>query len=171
MLGQDYKGQDCSLARALEVLGERWTLLIVRDAFYGVQRFSDFQAHLDIPRGVLSDRLSGLVDDGVLRRRPDPSHTGRYLYELSPAGCELWPALNALANWGARHRRPGNFTYRHAACGTALDERGYCTHCELAPPPDDIFTERRRGGSSTRTDPVSVALREPHRLLEPIVTR
>ena len=60
MLGKDYEGQDCSLARALEVVGERWTLLIVRDAFYGVRRFSDFAAHLDIPRAVLSDRLAGL---------------------------------------------------------------------------------------------------------------
>ena len=64
MLGKDYQRQDCSLARALEVIGERWTLLIVRDAFYGVRRFNDFQVHLDIPKAVLSDRLSGLADDG-----------------------------------------------------------------------------------------------------------
>ena len=171
MLGQDYKRQDCSLARALEVVGERWSLLIVRDAFYGVQRFSDFQAHLDIPKGVLSDRLSGLVDEGVLRRRPDPSHTGRYLYELSPAGRELWPALNALANWGARHRRGGSFTFKHVACETTLDDRGYCAACEQFPPPDHIYTDRRRGAPSTRSDPVAVALREPHRLLDPIETR
>src|ERR1700690_1478964 len=72
MLGKDYQRQDCSLARALEVVGERWTLLIVRDAFYGVRRFNDFQAHLDIPKAVLSDRLNGLVEDGILERRPDP---------------------------------------------------------------------------------------------------
>ena len=72
MLGSDYEAQDCSLARALGVVGERWTLLIVRDAFYGVRRLNDFQAHLDIPRAVLTDRLSGLVDDGVLQRRTRP---------------------------------------------------------------------------------------------------
>jgi DNA-binding HxlR family transcriptional regulator len=72
MLGRDYKRQDCSLARALEVVGERWTLLIVRDAFYGVRRFSDFQAHLDIPKAVLSERLGWLIENGVLQRRPDP---------------------------------------------------------------------------------------------------
>src|SRR2546423_15667325 len=77
MLGKDYEGQDCSLARALEVVGERWTLLIVRDAFYGVRRFSDFAAHLDIPRAVLSDRLAGLVEDGLMQRRPDPERAGR----------------------------------------------------------------------------------------------
>ena len=72
MLGKDYEGQDCSIARSLEVVGERWTLLIVRDAFYGVRRFNDFQAHLDIPKAVLSDRLSGLVEEGMLERRPTP---------------------------------------------------------------------------------------------------
>jgi DNA-binding HxlR family transcriptional regulator len=68
----DYDGQDCALARALEVVGERWTPLILRDAFYGVRRFSDFQVHLDIPRAVLADRLNGLVEDGLLVRIPDP---------------------------------------------------------------------------------------------------
>ena len=94
MLGKDYQRQDCSLARALEAIGERWTLLIVRDAFYGVRRFSDFQAHLDVPKAVLSDRLSGLVDDGILERRPDPDRTGRHLYELTAAGRDLWPVLH-----------------------------------------------------------------------------
>src|SRR6266545_1965551 len=90
MLGKDYQRQDCSLARALEAIGERWTLLIVRDAFYGVRRFNEFQAHLDVPKAVLSDRLSGLVDDGILERRPDPDRAGRHLYELTAAGRELW---------------------------------------------------------------------------------
>src|SRR5690242_89978 len=86
MLGKDYAEQDCALARALEVVGERWTLLILRDAFYGVRRFNDFQAHLDIPKAVLSDRLNSLVADGVLDRVRDPEHRGRYLYQLTPRG-------------------------------------------------------------------------------------
>src|SRR5580700_10042820 len=103
MLGKDYKRQDCSIARALEVVGERWTLLIVRDAFYGVRRFNDFLTHLDIPRAMLSDRLSGLVDDGVLERRPDPGHAGRNLYELTPGGTcgpccmRCWPGATSTA--------------------------------------------------------------------------
>lgn len=68
-LGKNYDGQDCSLAKALEVIGERWTLLVVRDAMYGVRRFGDFQVHLDIPRAVLSQRLATLVAAGVLGRR------------------------------------------------------------------------------------------------------
>src|SRR5215472_18693260 len=129
VLGKDYAAQDCALARALEVIGERWTLLIVRDAFYGVRRFSDFQAHLDIPKAVLSDRLSGLVEDGILDRRPDPRHAGRHLYELTAAGRDLWPALHALLTWGDRYRSPNSRVFRHAACGTALDARAYCAAC------------------------------------------
>ena len=170
MLGKDYKGQDCSLARALEVVGERWTMLILRDAFYGVRRFSDFQAHLDIPKAVLSDRLSGLVDDGVLRRRPDPGHAGRHVYELTDAGRDLWPALHALLAWGDRHRHPNRRLFRHAACGTELDASGYCSTCQRTPEPGDIATEPRPGRARRRDDPVSVALRAPRRLLTPIET-
>jgi DNA-binding HxlR family transcriptional regulator len=168
MLGKDYEAQDCSLARALGVIGERWTLLIVRDAFYGVRRFNDFHAHLDIPRAVLADRLAGLVEDGVLERRPDPEHAGRHLYELTAAGRDLWPALYALLIWGDRYRHPNSRVFKHAACGTTLDDRGHCATCGLTPDPDDILTEPRQGRARTRTDKVAIALRTPHRLLEPI---
>jgi DNA-binding HxlR family transcriptional regulator len=170
MLGKDYERQDCSLARALEVIGERWTLLIVRDAFHGVRRFNDFQAHLDIPKAVLSDRLAGLVENGVLERRPDPKHAGRHLYELTPAGRDLWPALHALLVWGGRHISPNSRVFRHAACGTMLNDAGYCTACDVTPGPQDILSEprRRRHPAPVRDDPVAIALREPHRLLEPV---
>src|SRR5881628_6180 len=117
MLGKDYERQDCAIARALEVIGERWTLLIVRDAFYGVRRFNDLQAHLDIPKAVLADRLRGLVEDGILERRPDPDHAGRHLYELTPAGLDLWPVLRALLAWGGRHRGLNSRVFKHADCG------------------------------------------------------
>jgi DNA-binding HxlR family transcriptional regulator len=168
MLGKDYDAQDCSLARALGVVGERWTLLIIRDAFYGVRRFNDFQAHLDVPRAVLSDRLSGLIDAGILERRPDPDRAGAHVYGLTDAGRELWPALYALLVWGDRHRYPSARTYKHATCRVALDERGHCPTCGLTPGPEDILTEPRRGRSKARSDPVAVALRGPHRLLEPL---
>ena len=170
MLGKDYERQDCSIARALEVIGERWTLLIVRDAFLGVRRFNDFQAHLDIPKAVLSDRLSGLVEDGILERRPDPEHAGRHLYELTDAGRELWPVLHALVVWGGRHRTANSRVYRHAACGTLLNDAGHCTECGVTPGPEDILSEPRRPGRKGRSDPVAVALRKPRRLLEPLET-
>jgi DNA-binding HxlR family transcriptional regulator len=170
MLGKDYERQDCSLARALEVLGERWTLLIVRDALYGVRRFNDFQAHLDIPKAVLSDRLAGLVQDGVLERRADPEHAGRHLYELTDAGRELWPVLHSLLMWGGRHRYPNSRVFKHASCDGKLDESGYCVRCELTPGPEDIVMEPRPGSGKLRDDPVALALRTPHRLLEPVQT-
>lgn len=170
MLGKDYEGQDCSIAGALEVIGERWTLLIVRDAFYGVQRFNDFQAHLDIPKAVLSDRLTGLAKDGILERQPDPGHAGRHLYELTAAGRDLWPVLHALLVWGDHHRHPNSRLFQHAPCGTELNDSGYCPACDATPRPKDILTKPRRGRSKLRNDPVAVALRTPHRLLEPIRT-
>ncbi len=168
MLGRDYTGQDCSIARSLEVFGERWTLLIVRDAFYGVRRFNDFRDHLDIPKAVLSARLTGLVDEGILTRGPDPGHAGRHLYELTASGRALWPVLHAMLVWGDHHRQRTSRAFRHAACGTELGDTGSCETCELTPGPQDVVTTPRRGRGSRRTDPVAVALRTPHRLLEPL---
>jgi DNA-binding HxlR family transcriptional regulator len=169
MLGKDYEGQDCALARTLEVIGERWTLLIVRDAIYGVHRFNDFHAHLDIPKAVLSQRLGGLVDDGILQRLPDPGHAGRHLYQLTQAGRDLWPAVHAMLMWGGRYRKINALLFKHSACGTALDHSGACPNCEVVPAPQDILTEPLR--RTERDDPVAMALRRPHRLLEPIQAR
>jgi DNA-binding HxlR family transcriptional regulator len=170
VLGKDYVDQDCALARALEVVGERWTLLILRDAFYGVRRFNDFQVHLDIPKAVLADRLSALVAEGVLERVPDPKHGARHLYELTSTGRDLWPAVHALMMWGSRHRQPNSRVFMHAACGSVLDEAGRCPACGLTPGPDEILTEPAKGRKHRRADPVAVALRTPHRLLEPLET-
>jgi DNA-binding HxlR family transcriptional regulator len=166
MLGKDYEQQDCAIARALETVGERWTLLIVRDAFHGVQRFSDFQAHLDIPKAVLSDRLAGLVEEGVLERRPDPDHAGRHLYALTAAGRDLWPVLYALLQWGNRHRQTNSRAFEHAVCGARLTDGGRCPTCDHVPGPEELVSVRLR--RRRRTDPVAVALDRPHRLLEPL---
>ena len=170
MLGKDYADQDCALARALEVVGERWTMLILRDAFYGVRRFSDFQAHLDIPKAVLSDRLNNLVGEGLLERVPDPDHAGRHLYELTASGRDIWPAMHALIGWGSRHRQLNSRVFRHATCGTVLDEDGLCSNCGLVPGPEEILAEPREGRGLSRSDPVAIALRGPHRLLQPLET-
>jgi DNA-binding HxlR family transcriptional regulator len=170
VLGKDYANQDCALAGALEVVGERWTLLILRDAFLGVRRFNDFQAHLDIPKAVLADRLAGLVDDGLLERVPDPDHGGRHLYQLTATGRDLWPALYALMSWGGRHHKTNSRIYRHIVCGTVLQQDGRCPRCGHAPAPEEILSEPRRGHRPLRDDPVAIALRTPHRLLDPLET-
>src|ERR1700683_3791659 len=97
-LGKDYAGQQCSLARALEIVGERWTLLILRDAFYGVRRFGDFVAHLDIPRAVPSSPLRSLESEDVIARVPGPA--GHDEYELTAKAKQLWPLMRGLMAWG-----------------------------------------------------------------------
>lgn len=100
-LPREYRAVSCPVARALEVIGERWTLLIVRDAFYGVRRFTDFRAHLGIPRAVLSDRLGLLVTEGVLTKTATPG--GRNEYVLTDKGLQLWPIIWSLTTWGNRY--------------------------------------------------------------------
>ncbi|MBV6698182.1 winged helix-turn-helix transcriptional regulator [Kitasatospora aureofaciens] len=173
-LGTDYELQDCALARALEVVGERWSLLIVRDAFYGVQRFNDFLTHLGIPRAVLTARLNALVAAGVLRKEPYQQAPLRHGYLLTDAGLELWPPLYLLSRWGGRHATPGgpHHLFAHAACGTDLDLAGACPHCGgPAVPAAEVVMRPNPGRSAApRTDPVSRALARPHRLLEPIAS-
>jgi DNA-binding HxlR family transcriptional regulator len=103
MLKRDYEGQNCSIARALEVVGERWTLLIVRDAFLGFRRFDEFQANLGIARNVLTDRLNRLVDEGILERVRYSEHPERYEYRLTQKGRDLNIALAGLRQWGDKY--------------------------------------------------------------------
>jgi DNA-binding HxlR family transcriptional regulator len=100
MLGRSYEDQDCSIARALEIVGERWTLLIVRDAFLGLTRFDQFQQSLGIARNVLADRLNRLVDEGILERRRYSDRPPRDEYHLTEKGRELRLALTGLRQWG-----------------------------------------------------------------------
>ena len=103
MLHNTYEGQRCSVARALEIVGERWTILIVRDAFLGVRRFDEFQRSLGVARNVLNTRLQRLVEAGVLERRRYQERPERFEYVLTDAGRELRPVVEALRDWGARH--------------------------------------------------------------------
>ena len=103
MLNRDYEGQDCSVARALEIVGERWTLLIIRDAFLGLRRFDQFQASLGIARNVLADRLSRLVQEGILDRVRYNERPERYEYRLTPKGRDLGIALAGLRQWGDKY--------------------------------------------------------------------
>jgi DNA-binding HxlR family transcriptional regulator len=167
VLGRDYEGQQCGLASALEVLGERWTLLIVRDALFGVQRYSDFVTRLDIPRAVLSGRLRSLVANGVLERRPEPGRAGRDHYVLTAIGLELWPAVHSLMSWGSAHRRPSAPVYLHASCGSELAPGAFCPRCQCIVPADSVEM-RPRPGTRGRPDPVSAAIRTPRRLLDPV---
>jgi DNA-binding HxlR family transcriptional regulator len=108
MLKRTYEGQNCSIARALELVGERWTLLIVRDTFLGLSRFDQFQESLGVAPNVLSDRLNRLVGEGILERRAYSERPPRFEYRLTEKGRELAVPLLALMQWGDRHlsRKP-----------------------------------------------------------------
>ncbi len=138
MLRSDYDGQTCSVARALELVGERWTLLIVRDAFLGRRRFEQFQSNLGIARNVLATRLERLVDAGILRRVQYQEHPPRDEYRLTEMGLELWPVIVDLIHWGDRHLAGEDgppVLLRHRGCGGAVDSRRRCESCgaELGP--------------------------------------
>ncbi|RJQ73830.1 transcriptional regulator [Pseudonocardiaceae bacterium YIM PH 21723] len=165
-LGRTYAEQDCSLARTLEVVGERWTLLVLRDCFLGVRRFCDIQAHLDLPRAVLSDRLKSLVAAGVLEQ------SGKE-YTLTARGLSLWPAVYALQQWGERECAAAEGRrklFRHVACGTDVDSVGFCSSCAVVPPVGEWEIRPGPGADlSLRQDRVAQVLAAgPHRLLEPI---
>jgi DNA-binding HxlR family transcriptional regulator len=114
MLRNDYEGQDCSIARALEIVGERWTLLIVRDAFLGLRRFDQFQDSLGIARNVLTDRLNRLVAEGILERVRYSERPERYEYRLTSKGRDLAVTLAGLRQWGDKYlsERPPRITRR-----------------------------------------------------------
>jgi DNA-binding HxlR family transcriptional regulator len=103
MLNRDYEGQNCSIARALEIVGERWTLLIIRDVFLGRRRFDQLQESLGIARNVLTDRLNRLVDEGVLERVLYSARPERYEYRLTSMGGDLNIALAAFRQWGDQY--------------------------------------------------------------------
>jgi DNA-binding HxlR family transcriptional regulator len=103
MLEREYQGQNCSIARALEIVGERWTLLIIRDAFLGLRRFDQFQQSLGIARNVLTDRLNWLAGEGILERVRYSDRPVRYEYQLTPKGRDLLLPLTAFRQWGDKY--------------------------------------------------------------------
>ena len=132
MLPRAYDSQHCSIARALEVLGDRWTLLVIRDAFLGLRRFDDFQRDLGVARNVLADRLSRLVEEGVLERVRYQERPERFEYRLTDKGIDLWPAIVALMQWGDRHLSEGEgppLRLEHRDCGGAITDRRTCDKC------------------------------------------
>jgi DNA-binding HxlR family transcriptional regulator len=132
VLRNDYPDQSCSVAKSLEVIGERWTLLIVREVMIGQRRFGELQNTLGIARNVLSARLQRLVAEGILERRAYQESPPRHEYFLTEKGLDLWPALIALRGWGDRYSTgpQGPPTQiAHKECGGTVSDRGICERC------------------------------------------
>lgn len=141
MLRNDYDSQVCSIARALEIVGERWTLLIVRDVFLGLRRFDELQADLGVARNVLQTRLERLVEHGILEKRPYQERPLRHEYRLTEKGVDLWPTIVALMQWGDRHAlAPGGkpTLLVHKDCGGELDGHRVCVRCGAAVEASDV---------------------------------
>jgi DNA-binding HxlR family transcriptional regulator len=152
MLHRTYD-QVCSIARTLEVLGERWTLLIVRDALLGMTRFDDFQQSLGVARNVLADRLKRLVDAGVLERVEYQQRPSRSEYRLTAKGRELSLPLNALMDWGDRHLAEASGPPRltmHRQCGGLLHTRLVCDTCGTVATGGDVQVVPGPGLATTR---------------------
>jgi DNA-binding HxlR family transcriptional regulator len=172
MLPRDYEEQNCAVASALEVIGERWTLLIVRDAFLGVSRFEDFQARLGVSRTVLAARLSQLVEDDVLRRERYRDRPERFEYLLTERGLGLWPVIASIAQWGGGQFAPGEVPryFRHGACGTLVTTQVTCPACEVVLSPEEIVTGSFPGAEVSRAGHLAESVRAELGRERPLLT-
>lgn len=149
--------QSCSISRSLVLLGDRWTLAIIKQAFARTRRFEDFLSSLGISRALLSDRLHRLTEAGVLERVPYESNRPRHEYRLTEAGLRLYPILQAIRAWGDQHLAPEGppLLYRHRACQGQATVAVTCSECheplsardvEVEAGPGLVAPAERRGG-------------------------
>jgi DNA-binding HxlR family transcriptional regulator len=173
MLPSTYNDQNCAVARSLEVVGERWTILVVRDALLGIRRFEDFQARLGVSRAVLSDRLSRLVEHGILERVRYQERPERYEYTLTERGLALWPVVAALAEWGGDLFPEGApRRFRHRTCTSAVHTEAHCPDCGQDLSPQDVVSSPTPGALVSRAEhiaqPVLDELSRERPLLQPV---
>lgn len=136
-----FPDQHCSIAAALEILGERWTLLVMREVLLGRRRFGDIRRHVGVAPNILSDRLQTLVEHGLLQRRPIEGEPDAHEYVPTRKGVDANPVLVALLQWGDRHATPAGGPPRvfvHTACGHDAHPRLHCSHCGEPVTPRDL---------------------------------
>ena len=146
----DYSKERCAIAASLEVVGDPWALLIVRDAFWGVRRFEDWRERLGVARNVLASRLKALVEHGVFEKRRYSERPPRYEYRLTSKGRDLYPVLMTLTAWGDKHAygpdKPMRLT--HTTCGAEIRPQIACGGCGEPILPQDIRRERNEGAAT-----------------------
>lgn len=143
----DLADQDCSVARTVAVIGDRWTLLLLRDLFLGVRRFEDFERRLGISRSIIADRLKILVDEGVLRKEAYQDRPIRHEYRLTDKGLALHPVIMAIVRWGDVHavgEAGPPLIHRHKACGCDFHPVQTCSECGEAVGPRDVEVRSAR---------------------------
>ncbi|KAB1913779.1 helix-turn-helix domain-containing protein [Micromonospora sp. AMSO31t] len=140
----DWSVENCTIARAMEILGERWTLVVLREVFNGVRRFDDMRVRTGIPRQVLTNRLAMLVEQGVLRREPyrEPGSRLRHEYRLTGKGLDLWPVLVAVLGWGDRYLADPEgspLAVTHRDCGAEVRAALRCAEGHEVTDPRDVL--------------------------------
>lgn len=157
-----FEDQNCSIAGALAVIGERWTLLVLREVLLGRRRFREIKRHTGIATNILSDRLQTLVEHGVLERRRSNEHPEAHEYLPTQKAAEVTPVLVALMQWGDRHvagKAGPPRVYVHTACGHDADPHLSCAHCHKPIPPTELRVRPGPGADEQqRTEPLLPAL-------------
>jgi DNA-binding HxlR family transcriptional regulator len=156
--------EQCSVARTVAVIGDRWSLLILRDCFLRVRRFEDFQARLGVTRHVLADRLKKLVRQGVLRRVPYQARPKRHEYILTQKGLDLYPIIMAIVHWGDVHmvdERGRPKLYQHKRCGKMFDPVMICSACGEPLSAREVHVHVGPGASERDRTPGAENLRAP----------
>ncbi|MHB8513649.1 MAG: winged helix-turn-helix transcriptional regulator [Actinomycetota bacterium] len=153
----EWSRDHCSVASTLEVIGERWTMLVLRETFFGVRRFDDFQRNIGLARNILADRLRTLVSHGILERRKYQDRPPRYEYRLTEKGIDLYPALIALLQWGDKYtagRSGPPVILEHKGCGKHSKPHLVCSECnepigarDMRPLPGRATPKRKRAHS------------------------
>lgn len=144
MKWNELSSENCSLARSLAVLGDRWTLLVLRDAFLRVRRFDDFQSRLGIARRVLTDRLAALVEHGVMEKVAYQERPTRYEYRLTEKGLALYPVMLSLVHWGDAYYAGSEgppLHHRHKVCGHRFRSVMTCSECGEVLSAKDVIVE------------------------------
>lgn len=139
---KSFAGMHCSVAQCLEVVGDWWTMLIVRDAFFGVTRFDRFQQRLGVSRNILNQRLAHLVEQGVLEKAQYRDRPPRFEYRLTRKGQDLWPVLDAMRQWGDTYAAPAGppVQIEHTVCGRVTETVHNCAECGGRLTPDEVRT-------------------------------
>lgn len=162
MRWEELDQQPCSLARTLAVVGDRWTLMVLRDCFLGIRRFDQFEKRLGITRHVLADRLKKLVEHGVLVKVPYQQRPLREEYRLTDRGRELHAALLALVSWGDRYmadERGAPVQHVHKGCGQVMRPVTTCSECGEVVTARDVAVQVGGGWSADELAPLSIPVR------------
>jgi DNA-binding HxlR family transcriptional regulator len=153
----DWSVDNCPIGRAMEILGERWTVVVLREVFNGIRRFDDMRVRTAIPRQVLSNRLAKLVDHGILRRTPyrEPGSRQREEYRLTEKGFDLYPLLIAVRDWGDKYlvgAEGSPLTIAHRDCGAEVHTEVRCASGHTLASPRDAVPRPGPGARRRRTE-------------------